>query len=165
MTPEHEEVMGRYAKALTELLEAQQRLKVMLQAVHKHGIYPSPPEPLRYHLPDERSGSTHAFSLGMLESSIKGYLTANGYTDGVVGELFIEASKNEGSLVAGLLDSFALLFSTALQYGVPLEGLINKFKFTKFEPAGMTQNPKIRMAHSVIDYIMQWLELKEEAPT
>jgi len=81
------------------------------------------------------------------------------YEDGTPGEIFIVMAK-EGSVVSGLMDSFATAISLALQYGVPLTVLINKFIHSRFEPSGFTNNPKIRMAKSITDYIFRWLALK-----
>ena len=81
------------------------------------------------------------------------------YEDGSPGELFIVMSK-EGSVVSGLLDSFATAVSLALQYGVPLKVLIDKFSHGRYEPSGFTTNPQIRMAKSITDYIFRWLALK-----
>src|SRR3989442_3833286 len=81
------------------------------------------------------------------------------YADGSPGEIFVVMSK-EGSTISGLMDAFATSISIALQYGVPLRVLVNKFIHTRFEPAGMTNNPEIRFAKSVVDYIFRYLGLK-----
>ena len=111
--------------------------------------------PLRKRLPDEREAVIHKFSINGNE----GYLTVGLYKDGSPGEMFVTMSK-EGSTISGLMDAFATSISIALQYGVPLRVLVNKFVHTRFEPAGMTNNPEIRFAKSVIDYIFRWLGLK-----
>ena len=112
------------------------------------------PAPLkrRRRLPDERPSITHKFSIAGHE----GYITVGMYEDGQPGEIFIVMSK-EGSVVSGLMDSFATSTSLCLQYGVPLEVLVDKFSFTRFEPSGYTNNPRIRMAHSITDYLFRWL--------
>lgn len=119
--------------------------------------------PVRRKLPDERESITHKFSVGGHE----GYITVGLYPDGKPGEIFITMSK-EGSVVSGLMDSFATAISLALQYGVPLETLVNKFAHMRFEPSGVTNNPQIRFAKSIMDYIFRWLALKflppEEQP-
>lgn len=112
-------------------------------------------KPIRRKLPPERHSITHKFSLGNHE----GYLTVGLFEDDTPGELFIKMSK-EGSTVSGLTDSLAITVSLCLQYGVPLETLIRKFKNTKFEPAGYTGGEKIKSATSVVDYIFRWLEDK-----
>jgi ribonucleoside-diphosphate reductase alpha chain len=112
-------------------------------------------KPLRRRLPDEREAVIHKFSINGNE----GYLTVGLYNDGNPGEMFVTMSK-EGSTISGLMDAFATSISLALQYGVPLRVLVNKFVHTRFEPAGMTNNPEIRFAKSVIDYIFRWLGLK-----
>jgi len=112
-------------------------------------------KPLRRKLPDERRAITHKFSVGGHE----GYLTVGLYDNGQPGEIFITMAK-EGSTVSGLMDSFATAVSLALQYGVPLKVLCDKFSHSRFEPSGWTNNPEIRYAKSVMDYIFRWLALK-----
>jgi len=114
-----------------------------------------PPEAVRHKLPDERLAITHKFSIAGHE----GYLTVGCYPDGRPGEIFIVMAK-EGSTISGLMDSFALAVSVALQHGTPLKTLVEKFSYTRFEPQGFTGNPQIRNAHSVMDYIFRWLNLK-----
>ncbi len=112
-------------------------------------------KPFRRKLSDERRAVTHKFSVGGHE----GYLTVGLYEDGTPGEIFITMAK-EGSTVSGLMDGFATAVSLALQYGVPLKVLCDKFSHTRFEPSGWTNNPEIRYAKSVTDYIFRWLALK-----
>ena len=112
-------------------------------------------KPGRRHLPDERQSITHKFSVGGHE----GYLTVGMYDDGAPGEMFITMAK-EGSVVSGLMHVMAEATSIALQYGVPLRVLVNKFSHTRFEPAGFTNNPQIPMAKSIVDYIFRWMALK-----
>ena len=112
-------------------------------------------KPFRRKLPDERRAVTHKFSVGGHE----GYLTVGLYVDGQPGEIFITMAK-EGSTVSGLMDAFATAVSLALQYGVPLKVLCDKFSHTRFEPSGWTPNPEIRYAKSMMDYIFRWLALK-----
>ena len=114
----------------------------------------SPPA-VRRRLPDERYSLTHHFSVGGQE----GYVTVGLYEDGLPGELFIRMAK-EGSTVSGLMDSFATAVSLALQYGVPLRILCDKFSHTRFEPSGWSGNPKIGYAKSLADYLFRWLELR-----
>jgi ribonucleoside-diphosphate reductase alpha chain len=109
----------------------------------------------RRRLPDERRAITHKFSIGGHE----GYMTVGMYDDGMPGELFVVMAK-EGSVVSGLMDSFATSISMALQYGVPLRVLVDKFSHTRFEPSGFTGNPEIPIAKSITDYIFRWLSLK-----
>jgi len=112
-------------------------------------------KPLRKRLPDQRDATIHKFSINGNE----GYLMVGLYTDGSPGEIFVVMSK-EGSTISGLMDAFATSISIALQYGVPLRVLVNKFIHTRFEPAGMTNNPEVRFAKSVVDYIFRYLGLK-----
>jgi len=109
----------------------------------------------RRRLPDERRAITHKFDIAGHE----GYITAGMYDDGQPGEIFIVMSK-EGSTISGLMDSFATAISIALQYGVPLQGLVDKFSHIRFEPSGFTKNPDIPMAKSIMDYIFRWLASK-----
>jgi len=113
----------------------------------------------RYKLPNERDSITHKFSVGGHE----GYLTVGKYKDGTPGEIFIKMAK-EGSTLSGIMDAFALSVSIALQYGVPLRALVDKFVNSRFEPAGYTGNPEIRYAKSVVDYIGRWLGGKFISP-
>jgi ribonucleoside-diphosphate reductase alpha chain len=110
---------------------------------------------LRRKLPDERRSITHKFDIAGHE----GYITAGMYEDGQPGEIFITMSK-EGSTISGLMDSFATAISMALQYGVPLRVLVDKFSHMRFEPSGFTKNPDIPMAKSIMDYIFRWLATK-----
>ncbi len=112
-------------------------------------------KPLRKKLPDERQAVTHKFTINGSE----GYITAGLYSDGSPGEIFVKMSK-EGSTIAGLMDSFSISISLALQYGVPLRVLVNKFIHTRFEPSGFTNNPEIRIGTSVVDYLFRWLGLR-----
>jgi ribonucleoside-diphosphate reductase alpha chain len=106
----------------------------------------------RERLPDTRNSLTHKFNI----SGHEGYLNVGLYPDGRPGELFITMAK-EGSTVGGLMDAFGTAISMSLQYGVPLEVLVNKFSHTRFEPMGHTSNPDIRIAKSMLDYIFRWM--------
>ncbi len=108
--------------------------------------------PVRRKLPDERASVTHKFSIGGHE----GYITVGLYDDGTPGELFITMAK-EGSTISGLVDGFATAISFALQYGVPLKFLVDKFSHVRFEPGGWTGNPHVPYAKSILDYIFRWL--------
>jgi ribonucleoside-diphosphate reductase alpha chain len=109
--------------------------------------------PKRKRMPRERQSITHKFSIGGHE----GYITAGMYEDGTVGEIFLTDIGKEGSTLRGMMNSFATAISIALQYGVPLETLVRKFSYMRFEPEGMTSNPEIPFAKSMPDYIMRWL--------
>ena len=109
--------------------------------------------PQRRRMPRERQSITHKFSLGGHE----GYITAGMYEDGSVGEIFLTDIGKEGSTLRGMMNSFATAISISLQYGVPLETLVRKFCYMRFEPEGITQNPEIPFAKSMPDYIMRWL--------
>ncbi|GEM_PF-29108 len=114
-----------------------------------------PPLASRRRLPDERQSITHKFQIG----SHKGYITVGLYGDGSPGEIFISMSK-EGSTMAGLLASLALSVSIGLQHGIPLRMLVEKFSHVHFDPSGFTENPNIRYAKSVVDYLFRWLGTK-----
>ena len=111
--------------------------------------------PIRRHLPVERHSITHKFAVAGHE----GYLTIGMYEDGTPGEIFIVMAK-EGSTLSGVMDSFATTCSMALQYGVPLKVLVDKFSHTRFEPSGFTSNPQVPYAKSVMDYIFRYLASK-----
>ena len=109
-------------------------------------------QPVRHRMPDTRISLTHKFEIAGHE----GYITVGLYEDGQPGELFITMSK-EGSTIGGLMDTVGTLTSIALQYGVPLESLVKKFAYQRFEPSGFTKNPDIRHATSITDYVFRWL--------
>jgi ribonucleoside-diphosphate reductase alpha chain len=111
--------------------------------------------PRRRRLPDERAAITHKFDIAGHE----GYITVGLYEDGLPGELFIVMAK-EGSTISGFADAFAQAISYALQYGVPLQDLVDKFSHVRFEPSGMTRNPDVRFAKSIVDYIFRWMASK-----
>jgi len=107
---------------------------------------------VRHRMPDTRNSMTHRFEIAGHE----GYITVGLYEDEQPGELFITMSK-EGSTIGGLMDTVGTLTSIALQYGVPLESLVKKFAYQRFEPSGFTKNPDIRHATSITDYVFRWL--------
>jgi ribonucleoside-diphosphate reductase alpha chain len=109
-------------------------------------------KPHRRRLPAERTAVTHKFDIAGHE----GYITVGLYPDGTPGEIFLKMAK-EGSTVSGLMDTFATTVSVALQYGVPLRDLVNKFAHVRFEPSGFTGNSEIPIAKSIVDYIFRWL--------
>ncbi|HEX9799810.1 MAG TPA: vitamin B12-dependent ribonucleotide reductase [Thermoanaerobaculia bacterium] len=108
--------------------------------------------PVRRKLPDERRALTHKFSINGHE----GYITVGLYDDGQPGEIFLTMAK-EGSTISGLMDAFATSISLAMQYGVPLKALVDKFSHMRYEPSGFTKNPEIPIAKSITDYIFRWL--------
>ena len=112
-------------------------------------------QPVRRRLPDERQAIVHHFNVGRYE----GYLTVGLYEDGRPGEIFITTAK-EGSTVSGLMDCFATALSLALQYGVALKVLCDKFSHTRFEPSGWSGVKEIGYANSLMDYLFRWLALK-----
>jgi ribonucleoside-diphosphate reductase alpha chain len=116
-------------------------------------------QPIRRKLPEERQAITHKFDIGGHE----GYITVGLYEDGTPGELFLVMAK-EGSTISGFADAFAQAVSYALQYGVPLQVLVDKFSHMRFEPSGMTRNPQIRFAKSIVDYVFRWLATKFLSP-
>ena len=111
--------------------------------------------PVRRRLPDERQSITHKFDIAGHE----GYITVGLFEDGTPGELFLVMAK-EGSTISGFADAFAQAISYALQYGVPLQVLVDKFSHARFEPSGITKNPDVRFAKSIVDYIFRWLATK-----
>ena len=113
---------------------------------------PASREPARRKLSDVRESVTHKFSI----AGHDGYLTVGLYEDRRPGEVFLKMAK-EGSTISGLMDTIGLMTSFALQYGVPLKFLVDKFSHSRFEPAGFTQNPEIPFAKSIVDYVFRWL--------
>ena len=120
---------------------------------------PATPQPVRHRLPDERQAITHKFDIAGHE----GYITVGLYENGTPGEIFLVMAK-EGSTISGFADAFAQAVSYALQYGVPLQVLVDKFSHVRFEPAGMSKNPNVRMAKSIVDYIFRWMATKFLSP-
>jgi ribonucleoside-diphosphate reductase alpha chain len=116
-------------------------------------------QPVRRRLPDERKAITHKFDI----QGHEGYITVGLFEDGQPGEIFLVMAK-EGSTISGFADAFAQAISYALQYGVPLQALVDKFSHVRFEPSGMTRNPEIRFAKSIVDYIFRWLASKFLSP-
>jgi ribonucleoside-diphosphate reductase alpha chain len=112
-------------------------------------------QPTRRKLPDERHAITHKFDIAGHE----GYITVGLFDNGQPGEIFLVMAK-EGSTISGFADAFAQAISYALQYGVPLQALVDKFSHVRFEPSGMTRNQEIRFAKSIVDYIFRWLASK-----
>ncbi|MGA7922920.1 MAG: vitamin B12-dependent ribonucleotide reductase [Thermoplasmata archaeon] len=121
----------------------------------KSGVAGAARAPIREKLPDDRKAITHHFQVG----GHKGYVTVGLYPDGRPGEVFFLVTK-EGSTVNGLMDSLGISMSMALQHGVPLKDLVRKLAHMRFEPAGATNNPKIRFAKSIPDYVARWLALE-----
>jgi ribonucleoside-diphosphate reductase alpha chain len=115
--------------------------------------------PKRRKLPDERNSITHKFDVAGHE----GYITVGMFEDGTPGEIFLVMAK-EGSTISGFADAFAQAISYALQYGVPLQALVDKFSHARFEPSGMTKNPEVRFAKSIVDYIFRWMATKFLSP-
>jgi ribonucleoside-diphosphate reductase alpha chain len=114
---------------------------------------PVAPEPVRRRMPAERQSITHKFSIAGQE----GYITAGMYEDGTVGEIFLTDIGKEGSTLRGMMNAFATAVSLGLQYGVPLDVLVDKFSYMRFDPEGITKNQEIPFAKSMPDYIMRWL--------
>ncbi len=124
-------------------------------AVESEDDLNAPPRAVRHRLQEERMSVTHKFKVADHE----GYITVGLYPNGEPGELFIKMAK-EGSTVSGLMDSFALAVSIALQHGVPLKLFCEKFAHTRFEPSGWSNNPDIGYAKSIMDYIFRWLQMR-----
>ena len=112
-------------------------------------------QPVRRRLADERQSITHKFDIAGHE----GYITVGLFEDGSPGEIFLVMAK-EGSTISGFADAFAQAVSYALQYGVPLQVLVDKFSHARFEPSGMTKNREVRVAKSIVDYIFRWMATK-----
>jgi ribonucleoside-diphosphate reductase alpha chain len=150
--------MGAVAEAASEVVSemAQEKieLKTRISEFEKQieELRKKADEPVRRHMAETRVSLTHKFDIAGHE----GYITVGLYENGQPGEVFIQMSK-EGSTIGGLMDTVATLTSLALQYGVPLESLVKKFAYQRFEPSGFTKNPDIRNATSITDYVFRWL--------
>jgi ribonucleoside-diphosphate reductase alpha chain len=116
---------------------------------------PSEEATRRRHLPADLEGHRHRFTMG----GCKGYIMMNEYPDGSLGEVFLRLGKT-GTTMAGFIDGFTQLLSISLQYGVPLDKMIRSFVHTKFEPSGFTDNPQIRFADSLFDYLFKLLDIR-----
>jgi ribonucleoside-diphosphate reductase alpha chain len=139
--------------ALDVTLEREDFQKRILELEHELGaLRGRVDQPIRHRMQDTRMSLTHKFEIAGHE----GYITVGLYEDGQPGELFIHMAK-EGSTIGGLMDTVGTLTSVALQYGVPLESLVKKFAYQRFEPSGFTKNPDIRSATSITDYVYRWL--------
>ncbi len=146
---------SKTAQALRTEAKSEQPLPGDVDALVEQAVTKALAEapPRRRRMPRERQSITHKFSIGGHE----GYITAGMYPDGSVGEIFLTDIGKEGSTLRGMMNSFATAISIALQYGVPLETLVQKFSYMRFEPEGITGNPEIPFAKSMPDYIMRWL--------
>ena len=125
------------------------------RAVAEAAVDALPGQPVRRRLPDERQAITHKFDIAGHE----GYITVGLFEDGSPGEIFLVMAK-EGSTISGFADAFAQAISYSLQFGVPLQVLVDKFSHVRFEPAGLTKNPDVRIAKSIVDYIFRWMASK-----
>ncbi|UCD75618.1 MAG: adenosylcobalamin-dependent ribonucleoside-diphosphate reductase [Phycisphaerales bacterium] len=151
-----EEVSADVALAAASAAGATEEEPTLIEQVQVERIVERIVErPLRRRLPDTRQSTTHHFNVAGHE----GYLTVGVYDNGAPGELFITMSK-EGSTIGGLMDSLGTAISVALQYGVPIDSLVNKFAHQRFEPMGMTANRDIPFAKSLVDYIFRWLGME-----
>lgn len=148
-------VAAAYLRQTTADVDPGRSFGVALTEAQKSGRRVGPPLASRRRLPNERQSITHKFQVG----SHKGYVTVGLYEDGSPGEIFVSMSK-EGSTMSGLLDSLATSVSIGLQHGVPLRTVVDKFSHVHFDPSGFTENPNIRYAKSVVDYIFRWLGQK-----
>jgi ribonucleoside-diphosphate reductase alpha chain len=142
---------GTQAAGLAQEVKAPADVDALIAAAVSKALAEAGPR--RKRMPRERQSITHKFSIGNHE----GYITAGMYEDGSVGEIFLTDIGKEGSTLRGMMNSFATAISIALQYGVPLETLVQKFSYMRFEPEGITGNPEIPFAKSMPDYIMRWL--------
>jgi len=161
-----EEIMQAYleswrlgAKAISIYRDGSKRTQPLNTSKDKALESPTAAQPVRRKLPDERHAITHKFDIAGHE----GYVTVGLFEDGTPGEIFLVMAK-EGSTISGFADAFAQAISYALQYGVPLQVLVDKFSHVRFEPSGMTRNPDVRFAKSIVDYIFRWMATKFLSP-
>jgi ribonucleoside-diphosphate reductase alpha chain len=153
-----EAVAAAKAASQARIASLEAQINAITEAATKNADSPdaqSPPRAVRHRLPAERASVTHKFGL----SGHEGYITVGLYPNGQPGEIFIRMAK-EGSTVSGLMDSFATAVSLALQHGVPLRVLCEKFAHTRFEPSGWTGNEQIGYAKSIMDYIFRWIQIR-----
>jgi ribonucleoside-diphosphate reductase alpha chain len=149
---------AQLAQANTALAAAQSQLASVIASINQNSDAldaQAPPRAVRHRLPAERMSITHKFGIGGHE----GYITVGLYPSGAPGEIFIRMAK-EGSTISGLMDSFATAISMALQHGVPLKVLVEKFAHTRFEPSGWTGSEEIGYAKSIMDYLFRWMQLR-----
>ena len=139
--------------AMRDILVATAHVPYVAPPVEKEVLKPV----VRLHLPQNRNAITHKFTV----NNTRGYIIIGLYNDGKPGEVFLKLDK-VGSLEHGMADAFSCLFSMALQYGIPLQVLVNKFKHSKFQPSGVTSSSikELRFADSIIDYVVRWMEIK-----
>jgi ribonucleoside-diphosphate reductase alpha chain len=153
-----EAVAAAKAAANVRISALEQQILAITEAASKNSDAAdaqAPPRAVRHRLPAERASITHKFGL----SGHEGYITVGLYPNGQPGEIFIRMAK-EGSTVSGLMDSFATAISLALQHGVPLKVLCEKFAHTRFEPSGWTGNEQIGYAKSIMDYLFRWMQIR-----
>jgi len=153
-----EAVVAAKAAAQARITALETQLKAITEASTQNSDSldaQSPPRAVRHRLPAERASVTHKFGF----SGHEGYITVGLYPNGQPGEIFIRMAK-EGSTVSGLMDSFATAISLALQHGVPLKVLCEKFAHTRFEPSGWTGNTEIGYAKSIMDYLFRWMQIR-----
>lgn len=146
-------VATRGVHAMRDILLATAHIPYTPPPVEKEILKPV----VRLHLPQNRNAITHKFTI----NKTRGYVIIGLYDNGKPGEVFLKLDK-VGSLEHGMADVFSCLFSMALQYGIPLQVLVNKFKHSKFQPSGITSslNKDLKFADSIIDYVVRWMEIK-----
>ena len=143
------------AKAVSIYRDGSKRTQPLNTSEPMEAAVSDHPQPVRCKLPDERQAITHKFDIAGHE----GYITVGLFENGTPGEIFLVMAK-EGSTISGFADAFAQAVSYALQYGVPLQVLVDKFSHVRFEPSGLTKNPDVRLAKSIVDYIFRWMATK-----
>ena len=143
------------SKAVSIYRDGSKRTQPLNTSQTKEAEVSDHPQPVRRKLPDERQAITHKFDIAGHE----GYITVGLFEDRTPGEIFLVMAK-EGSTISGFADAFAQAVSYALQYGVPLQVLVDKFSHVRFEPSGLTKNPDVRLAKSIVDYVFRWMATK-----
>jgi ribonucleoside-diphosphate reductase alpha chain len=158
LTAAKELVSAQLATTQTQLAAARAQLATLIASTNQNSDSldaQAPPRAVRHRLPAERASITHKFGIAGHE----GYITVGLYPNGAPGEIFIRMAK-EGSTISGLMDSFATAISMALQHGVPLKVLVEKFAHTRFEPSGWTGSEELGYAKSIMDYLFRWMQLR-----
>ena len=157
-TDDQKEAMKEYIAVFVEYKAVQERLKEKWQKCANKGVNFSPPEALRFRLPDNRESITHKVHFMVDGEPLDMYIQPSFFEDGRLGEVFLKADK-QGSFESGLVDGISLLFSLALQYGAPAEHLIEKLKGTNSSVISVVgADPKVRMPRSMMDYLARYLE-------
>lgn len=152
-------VVREFAEVAQKYVELQERLGEVLGRCQNQGFFPGPVDTLRFRLPTNRSGMSHEASLICEDERLQLYIRPGTFADGRLGEVFLNV-EHQGSFTSGMIDAFSIVLSLALQYGVPLEKVLDKLENTRFGKISVVGPSRIRRPTSVIDYIARWLRVQ-----